>query len=625
MLHTCSRASKAPGSDVSRLPGMRLRRLLVATALLALSPTSAWASGGVWSPVRVAPAIPKGSADLPRLALETDGTAVATWVENGSVRAATRLPGKAFGPARAIAMSATLAVPDAAVAVGTRGLVLLHAQQGTGATLVAASVTGAAVGGPEQAAATTAPITEAAAALRADGSALAAYAVAQSRMTISSAIRAAAGGWAPGGDLVLPPTVTLVQQLRLSALPDGSAVLMFLGQGPAAGDVPRPYAAVRSAAGVWGALVALDPGAMVACSDVGLAVDLAGNVYAAWSVSDGRVRTAVLPAGGAFSAAQTTAGTARTPRVAAAPGGGGVLLGWIDVSVPGAPGLRTAEWAVAGFAAPVATPLPAAATTLESLALADSTAASAIVTETTGTGDAQRSGVDVLERPATTTPWTTQNVRTGLTEPAGSPQLAMGALGALALWVEGSAVVASGTDHGLPRVLALAKPKKVGIGILAPYSVRTSDTWSPVTDVTWRYGDGTSERGASVRHAYSRAGTFHVTVIVQDAAGNAAQRTFVVVAAPLARPVSATAVSATATATGLRLLIACLPSNPPVTGTVTAAIPGAKPAPFRCTVPGRATALVPGRATRGKSVVVRVTGLDLAGLAHLRASTLRTL
>ena len=159
---------------------MRLRRLLVATALLALSPTSAWASGGVWSPVRVAPAITKGSADLPRLALQSDGTAVAVWAENGTVRAATRAArARRFGAPRALASSSTLAVPDAAVAVGTRGLVLLHAQQGTGATLVAAAVTGAVVGGPEQAAATTAPITEAAAALRADGSALAAYAVAQ--------------------------------------------------------------------------------------------------------------------------------------------------------------------------------------------------------------------------------------------------------------------------------------------------------------------------------------------------------------------------------------------------------------------------------------------------------------
>ena len=512
-------------------------------------------------------------------------------------------------------------MPDAAVAVGTRALVLLHAQQGTGATLVAASVTGAAVGGPEQAAATTAPITEAAAALRADGSALAAYAVAQSPMVISSAARAAAGGWAPAGDVTLPPTVTLVQQLHLAPLPDGSAVLLFLGQGPAAGDVPRPYAVVRSLAGAWGAPIALDPGAMVACSDLGLATDAGGNVYAAWSVSDGRVRTSLLPAGGAFAAAQTTASAARTPRIAAAPAGGGVLLAWLDVSGPrtGAPHLRVDG---RGPRPAASTPLPATATTLESIALADTTAAAAIVTETTGTGADQRSGTDVLERPAVATPWTTQSVRTGLVEPVGSPQLAMGALGALALWVEGNVIVASGTDHGLPRVLALAKPKKVGIGVLSPFSVRASDTWSTIADVTWRYGDGTTERGASVRHAYSRAGSFHVTVIVHDAAGNAAQRTFVVVASPLARAASATAIAATATAGGLRVLIACLPSNPGVTGTVTAAIAGAKAVPFRCSVPGRGTAVVPGRAVRGKRVVVRVTGLDVAGLPHPRASTL---
>jgi hypothetical protein len=599
---------------------MRLRRLLVATALLALSPTSAWASGGVWAPVRVAPAVARGSADLPRLALESDGTAVAAWTENGSVRAATRAPGEAFGARRAIATSSTLAVPDQVIAFGTRALVLLHAQQGSGATLVASSVTGGSVGPPEQAAATTMPITEASGALRGDGSALAAYAVAQSPMTISSAARAAAGGWAPAGDVPLPPTITLVQQLHLALRPDGSAVLLFLGQGPAAGDVPRPYATLRSAAGAWAAPTALDPTAAVASADLGLAVDAAGVAYAVWSVSDGRVRTSVLPVGGAFAAAQTTALNGRTPRVAGAqdaagPAGGGVLLAWIDVS--GAPVLRTAEWTPAAIAPAASTPLPSAATTLESLALASSTAASAIVTETTGTGATQRSGTDVLERPAVATPWTVQNVRSGLGDPVGSPQLAMGALGALALWVEGNVIVASGTDHSLPRVEALAKPKKVGAGVLGPYSVRASDVWSPIVDVTWRYGDGTAEHGSSVRHAYARPGSYHVVVLVSDAAGNTAQRTFVVVVAPIAR-----ATSAGASARGLSVRIACLPSSPSVTGTVTAALPGARPVPFRCSVAGSGTALVPGKAVRGRRVAVRLTGVDLAGLPHLLAATL---
>jgi hypothetical protein len=594
---------------------MRLRRFLVAAALLALPPTSAWASDGVWSPVRVAPAIARGSADLPRLALESDGTAVAVWTEDRSVRAATRVPGKAFGAPRAIAMSSTLVVPDNVVALGTRALVLLHAQQGSGATLIASSVAGRSVGPPEQAAATVAPITEAVGALRADAGALAAYAVAQSPMTISSAMRTPAGGWAPAGDVVLPPAVTLVQQLRLALLPDGGAVLLFLGQGPAAGDVPRPYAAVRSAAGVWAAPAPLDATAVVACSDVGLAIDATGTAYAVWSVSDGRVRTATLPPGGAFGAAQTTALTARTPRLAVAPSGGAVLLAWLDVS--GQPVLRTAQWTPAGIDTAASTPLPSSATTLESLALADSTAASAIVTETTGAGATQRSGTDVLERPAAATPWTVQPVRSGLAEPVGSPQLAMGALGAFALWVEGNVIVASGSDHGLPRIEALSKPLKVGTGVLGPYSVRSSDTWSPIVDVTWRFGDGTTEHGASLRKAYSRPGTYHATVLVHDAAGNAAQRTFVVTVAPIAR-----ALSAVATPRGLSVRIACLPSNPSVTGTLTAALPGSTPAPFRCSVPGSGTALVPGKAVRGKRVTVRVTGLDVGGQPHVLATTL---
>ena len=197
--------------------------------------------------------------------------------------------------------------------------------------------------------------------------------------------------------------MTLVQQLRLALLPDGSAVLLFLGQGPAAGDVPRPYAAVRSAAGAWAAPTSLDPGVVVACADVGLAVDAGGAAYAVWSVSDGRVRTSLRPPGGAFTAAQTNALSARTPRVAGASdaagaSGTGVLLAWIDTS--GQPVLRTAEWTQAGVATAASTRAserrrpPSTASRSR-----PTTAASAIVTETTGTGAAQRAGTDVLERP----------------------------------------------------------------------------------------------------------------------------------------------------------------------------------------------------------------------------------
>jgi hypothetical protein len=68
--------------------------------------------------------------------------------------------------------------------------------------------------------------------------------------------------------------------------------------------------------------------------------------------------------------------------------------------------------------------------------------------------------------------------------------------------------------------------------------------------------------------------------------------------------------------------VGCLPSSPSVTGTVNAGIAGAKAVPFRCTVAGRGTALVPGTVKRGRRVPVRVTGLDLAGLPHVSAVTL---
>ena len=156
--------------------------------------------------------------------------------------------------------------------------------------------------------------------------------------------------------------------------------------------------------------------------------------------------------------------------------------------------------------------------------------------------------------------------------------------------------------------------------------MRASDTWSPITDVTWRYGDGTSERGASVRHAYARAGTLprHGASCTTPPATRRSARSSSSRRRSHAR--LGDGGLGDRDRGGLRVAIACLPSNPSVTGTVTAAIPGAKPVPFRCSVARtRARRSCRARATRGKRVVVRVTGLDLAGLPHLRASTLATL
>ena len=302
MLHTSGRPSKVPGKAVTRLRRMRLRRLLVAAALLALSPSSAWAAGRrvVARPDRAdehegqrrppAPGARVGRHRSRRVGRERH--------RRGRRRAHRGRPsGAAVDRVELDAGGA-----GAAVAVGTRALVLLHAQQGSGATLVAAAVTGPAVGGPEQAAATTAPITEAAAALHADGSALAVYAVAQTPMVISSAARGGrrlGAGRRPcaAGEHHDRAATAPLRAARRRRRPDVPRA------GPPAGRRSRPFTALRSATGVWSAPVSLDPTAVVACSDLGLVVDAAGNAYAVWSVSDGRVRTSLLPAGGGFTPA----------------------------------------------------------------------------------------------------------------------------------------------------------------------------------------------------------------------------------------------------------------------------------------------------------------------------------
>jgi len=195
-------------------------------------------------PVRVAPP-PRERADLPRLALESDGTAVGAWTENGSVRVATRAPGKTFGSMRAIAMSPRWRCPmTRSRSARTRSSSSTPA--GPGATLVASLVTGAIRRAAEQAAATTAPITEAAGALRPTRPA---RGVRRGHLADdgSRALRARRRRLVAAGGIALPPAVTIEQQLQLALLSDAAPCSVASRQGPAAGDVPRVRRSVRSA------------------------------------------------------------------------------------------------------------------------------------------------------------------------------------------------------------------------------------------------------------------------------------------------------------------------------------------------------------------------------------------
>ena len=338
MLHTSApgapRSSRSHQSAVSRLPRMRS-----AQASGRDGPARALAHLGVGERRRVDARArragdPQGSADLPHLALESDGTAVAAWTEGGTVRAATRAPGQDLRRRRARSRRARRSpCPIDAVAVGTRALVLLHAQQGTGATLVAASVDRrvrrrARAGGRDDGA-----DHRGRGGLRADGSALAAYAVAQSPMTISSAARAAAGGWAPAGDVALPGRASRSSSSCSSrSCPTAARCCCSSARGRrrATCRVPTPRCARPRASG-------RRPSRSIRPPSWPAPISGSRSTRRATPTPSGACPTAACaPRCGRSAApsraAQTTALTGRTPRVAGAPdaagpAGSGVLLG----------------------------------------------------------------------------------------------------------------------------------------------------------------------------------------------------------------------------------------------------------------------------------------------------------
>jgi len=77
-----------------------------------------------------------------------------------------------------------------------------------------------------------------------------------------------------------------------------------------------------------------------------------------------------------------------------------------------------------------------------------------------------------------------------------------------------------GYDATPPTLSGVSIPASAQIGAPAAFSASPFDVWGPLT-TTWSFGDGATATGASVQHAYARAGTFTVTVTATDAVANA--------------------------------------------------------------------------------------------------------
>jgi len=106
------------------------------------------------------------------------------------------------------------------------------------------------------------------------------------------------------------------------------------------------------------------------------------------------------------------------------------------------------------------------------------------------------------------------------------PQVAVDSQGdAAAIWrrYDGKerTVEAAGYDAAGPLLDSLAIPGGGTAGQTLSFSISPFDVWSALGATSWSFGDGTSQSGASVTHAYSTAGNYNVTVRSADVLGNA--------------------------------------------------------------------------------------------------------
>ena len=112
---------------------------------------------------------------------------------------------------------------------------------------------------------------------------------------------------------------------------------------------------------------------------------------------------------------------------------------------------------------------------------------------------------------------------------------------AVAAWREDgastSAVRATAWDAAGPVVSSFTGPASGTAGDLLAFAAATDDVWSPLGAApAWDFGDGSTDSGASVAHAWSDAGTYTVTMTRADVLGNTTTRTRTVTIAAAPAP-----------------------------------------------------------------------------------------
>lgn len=513
--------------------------LITAAAALALAPSA----GAAWLPSTTLGAL-GGSSMPPKVAAGADGSVAAIWpaIVDGRLAyvAATRPAG---GPWQA---PASIETPVS----------------GTSATDV--------VVGP-------------------DGRATAVWIASSGpRYAVRTSTRPAGGAWSAPSDLSDP--ALSAEQPALAVAPDGAVAAIW--RRPVGGSW-TVQARIRPAGGDWGPVADLSATGQDASSPQ-VALDGRGGAVAVWTRSNGSrtvVQTVSKPAGGGWSAAQNlSSGSANAgaPQVAAAPTGEAVAVwtlagavgtvqsatrsadgAWSaaqdrstagrtatdpQVGVDGS-GAATALWSeldgagyvvrsatrTAGGAWGASTPLstPGASAIAPTLAVApDGAAVAGWVRPEGGSYRAQ-----TAQRPPGGG-WAAPQTLSASGRDAFYPQVAVDGRGnAVAVWDRASdadasrhEVQAAGFDGAGPRLDALAVPSAATAGTPVSFAVQPADVWSPVTAVSWSFGDGATADGATATHTFATAGERQVTVTAVDALGRASSASRTVTVLPAVQP-----------------------------------------------------------------------------------------
>ncbi len=551
------------------------------------------------------------AAAAPQAAVDAAGDAVVAYTDDaGVVRATSR----AAGAASAWGAPASLGsgtVPRLAVNADGRAVVVYRDAGGT----ISAAVRDDAAGAWSAPVALTASAVPAGVVLRvaldAAGDAVAAWNT--SGAAVEAATRPAGGAW--GAPEVL---CTTCDKPALAVDADGNAVAAWV-------RASRGESRIRPAApgfvSAWGAATWATP-VNVTPLQPQLAMDGRGTTLMAFKDQVGATISAIARQG---SGGEFTLGASwSVPQVLSVPGdnvdqpqvamdaGGDAVVAWRHVSGPATVQAvsRSADDPWSGWTSPqnlLVTASPVANPQVSTNAAGDVAVAWEQPTAT---------AVMASVRPASAGATAAFPAATELASGASAesaPAVAMDPAGnGVSAWredgVSASAVRAAGWDAAGPVVTSFTGPASGTAGDVLAFAAATDDVWSPLgAAASWDFGDGATDSGASVTHAYSQAGIYTVTMTRADILGNATTRTRTVTIAaapapPAPPPPSSGGPAPSAPATPAPAPPVTAPSPAPAAPRLTGLAVKASGRTWTATFRAGSRAVVRGRLVHGRTV-----------------------